>query len=100
MTKKMFICQRSRSDFLIAEIGRPGFTSLQTGKKHAKALVVYTGVDLTPGHLLEKCTQQGSSFTEADAEYTLSNVVKLKIGSAVKHESRDGNPPLFELCGD
>ncbi|NQV27008.1 MAG: hypothetical protein HQ518_21875 [Rhodopirellula sp.] len=99
MTKKMFVRERSRSDFLIAEVGKSGFTSLNTGKSHAKALVVYTGVDLTPEHLIEKGAEHGLTFSAEDAEYTLQNVVNFKISKSVSHESRDDSAPVFEQCG-
>ncbi|TWT63564.1 hypothetical protein [Rubinisphaera italica] len=99
MTKKMFVREMSRSEFLIAEADKPGFKSLKTGKSHKRALVVYTGVDLTPNHLIERGTENGQSFSVEDAEYTLNNVVNFKISKSVTHEASDDKPPSFELCG-
>ena len=71
MTKKAFIRENSKSDFLVADPKAEGFFSLETGRHYNEALVVYTGVELSKEMIVEKARKNGQKVSDEAAMYTI-----------------------------
>ena len=88
MTKKFFCSETD--EFAVAVSGEDGFVSIESGKQFDHVRVVYTGKELDYKVVVERARKNGVPIEAKSASYTLSNVVKFKIGKLVSHRSGTG----------